>query len=300
MAQVLKSASSRTIIADLPPSSRNTFLMVSLAAAMILRPVAVDPVKVTTSTSGLVVSGDADRGVGGADHVDDAGRDVGVLGDHLAERQRGQRGVGGGLEHDRAAGGQRRTQLGHRQLVGIVVGDDRRDHAGGFLLHPAAVALSTALDLAELLGHRIGLQQVGVVADDPDRIVELRPFGQGLGGADLGDGQRTQFVAVLDERLVQLIHAPDAQLDVRRPVRGVESLAGGRDRLLGVGDARVGRVADDVTVGGVHRGVRLRRHRQADRRSTCADRTSGPPSHLDPRRLPLCPALAFTYSSSWG
>ena len=55
MAQVLKSASSRTIIADLPPSSRNTFLMVSLAAAMILRPVAVDPVNVTTSTSGLVV-----------------------------------------------------------------------------------------------------------------------------------------------------------------------------------------------------------------------------------------------------
>ena len=56
MALLVKSASSSTTIADLPPSSRKTFLRVSLAAAMILRPVAVEPVKVTTSTSGLVVS----------------------------------------------------------------------------------------------------------------------------------------------------------------------------------------------------------------------------------------------------
>ncbi len=56
IAAVPKSASSRTIAADLPPSSRNTFFSVSLAAAMIARPVGVDPVKVTMSTSGLVVS----------------------------------------------------------------------------------------------------------------------------------------------------------------------------------------------------------------------------------------------------
>ncbi len=53
MAAVAKSASSSTIIADLPPSSRKTFLTVSLAAAMIRRPVGVEPVKVTMSTSGL-------------------------------------------------------------------------------------------------------------------------------------------------------------------------------------------------------------------------------------------------------
>ena len=55
-AAIEKSASSRTMAADLPPSSRNTRLSVSLAAAMIRRPVAVEPVNVTTSTSGLVVS----------------------------------------------------------------------------------------------------------------------------------------------------------------------------------------------------------------------------------------------------
>ena len=41
--------------ADLPPSSRNTFFTVSLAAAMMRRPTAVEPVKLTMSTIGSVV-----------------------------------------------------------------------------------------------------------------------------------------------------------------------------------------------------------------------------------------------------
>ena len=76
--QLAKSASSSTIIADLPPSSRKTRLTVSLAAAMIRRPVAVEPVKVTTSTSGWVVSASPTAGVRRGQHVDHAGRDVGV------------------------------------------------------------------------------------------------------------------------------------------------------------------------------------------------------------------------------
>ena len=122
------------------------------------------------STSGLVVSTAPTSGSAPAEHVDDAGRDVGVVGDQLAERQRDQRGVRRALEHDRAAGGQRGRQLGQRQLVGIVVGDDRGDDAGGFLLHPAVVLHAAALDVAEVLGHRVGLQQIGVVADDRDRL----------------------------------------------------------------------------------------------------------------------------------
>ena len=50
------SASSSTIAADLPPSSRKTFFSVGAAAAMIARPVAVEPVKETMSTRGSVVS----------------------------------------------------------------------------------------------------------------------------------------------------------------------------------------------------------------------------------------------------
>ncbi len=42
--------------ADVPPSSRNTFFTVSLAAAMMWRPVGVEPVKLTMSTRGSVTS----------------------------------------------------------------------------------------------------------------------------------------------------------------------------------------------------------------------------------------------------
>jgi hypothetical protein len=51
-----RSASGQTMFADLPPSSSVTFLMVGAAAARIFRPVAVDPVKATLSTSGFSTS----------------------------------------------------------------------------------------------------------------------------------------------------------------------------------------------------------------------------------------------------
>ena len=54
-AAAFMSQSSRATMADLPPSSRNTFFTVSEAAAMIRLPTAVDPVKVIKSTRGSVV-----------------------------------------------------------------------------------------------------------------------------------------------------------------------------------------------------------------------------------------------------
>jgi len=47
-----RSASSSTTKADFPPSSRNTRLSVPAACAMTVRPVAVEPVKLTWSTRG--------------------------------------------------------------------------------------------------------------------------------------------------------------------------------------------------------------------------------------------------------
>ena len=45
---LLMSASGNTMLADLPPNSRETFFRLEVAAAaMILRPVAVEPVKAT-------------------------------------------------------------------------------------------------------------------------------------------------------------------------------------------------------------------------------------------------------------
>ncbi|SLB04160.1 Uncharacterised protein [Mycobacteroides abscessus subsp. abscessus] len=47
-----RSASSRMTFADLPPSSSETFLMVSAATMATRLPARVDPVKETMSTSG--------------------------------------------------------------------------------------------------------------------------------------------------------------------------------------------------------------------------------------------------------
>ena len=222
------------ITADLPPNSRKTRLTVSLAAAMILRPTAVDPVKVTTSTSGLVVSASPDRGVRRAQHVDHAVGYIGVIGDQLTERQRDQRRVRRALEDHGASGGQRGGQLGQRQLVRVVVGDDRGDHPGGFLLHPAVMAHAPGFLLAEVFGELVAAKQVGVEAHDADRLVELGALGQRSGGADFGDGQLTQLFGVVDQRLMQLVEAADPQLDVGGPAGGVERTPGRRDRRVGL------------------------------------------------------------------
>ena len=130
-------------------------MSVSLAAAMIRLPVGVEPVKVTMSTSGLVVSTAPTAGSARLSTLTTpAGMSVWLaISSPSASVISGVSGAR--LEHDRAAGGQRRRQLGQRQLVRIVVGDDRRDHSGGFLLHPAVVLHAAALDVAEVLGHRI-------------------------------------------------------------------------------------------------------------------------------------------------
>ena len=51
-----KSASSSTMLADLPPSSRKHFFRVSDPSFMMRRPTAVDPVNVIMSTRGSVTS----------------------------------------------------------------------------------------------------------------------------------------------------------------------------------------------------------------------------------------------------
>ena len=51
-----RSASAQTMFADLPPSSRVTFLTVGAAISRMRRPTAVEPVKATLSTSSLTTS----------------------------------------------------------------------------------------------------------------------------------------------------------------------------------------------------------------------------------------------------
>ena len=62
MAAFCTSASARTISADLPPSSSNTFLMVGAAWPRMAAPTPSDPVKVTMSTRASLVSACATSG----------------------------------------------------------------------------------------------------------------------------------------------------------------------------------------------------------------------------------------------
>ncbi|MCY1173971.1 hypothetical protein D9M73_141560 [compost metagenome] len=55
-AALARSASAMTMVGDLPPSSRVTRVMESMAALPICLPTSVEPVKVSLSTSGLWVS----------------------------------------------------------------------------------------------------------------------------------------------------------------------------------------------------------------------------------------------------
>ena len=82
-----------------------------------------------------------DAVVAGGDDVDDAGGEVGVLGDQLAQHRCAPRGVGSGLEHHRVARRQRGTELGEVDLVREVPRRDRADDADG-LAGDRAVASS--------------------------------------------------------------------------------------------------------------------------------------------------------------
>ena len=175
--------------------------------------------------------------------------------DQLAQGESDQRGVGGGLEDHGAAGRQRGRELGQRQLGGVVVADDGGDDAGRLLLHPAPVPLSAELELADLLGQRVAGQQVGVVADDLDRLIQLRAVGDHPGRADVGDRQLPQLLLVLGQRPVQLAQAAGPERDVGRPAGGVERAPGGGDGGLGVVRRRVRCVVDHLAGGRVDRRV---------------------------------------------
>ena len=82
----------------------------------------------------------ADRDVGRGQDVDHPGRDVSLGGDQLSQQEGLQRSGRCCLEDHGASGGQRRSQLGQRQLGRVVVGDDRGDHPCGLFLNPARCA----------------------------------------------------------------------------------------------------------------------------------------------------------------
>ena len=101
---------------DLPPSSSVTRFSVSVAARLMILPTSVEPVKATLSTSRAAHQAVAGGLAQAGDEVEHAGREA-RLGDEVGEAERGQRGLLGGLEDERAAGGERGRDLlhGHHQ-----------------------------------------------------------------------------------------------------------------------------------------------------------------------------------------
>ena len=102
-------ASSKTMFAALPPSSRVRPLSVPATPLAMSRPISVEPVNATLSTP-LWVTSDIPTAPGPGHDVDDAGRQVRLLAD-VGEQERGERRRGRGLQDDGVAGGQCRGDL---------------------------------------------------------------------------------------------------------------------------------------------------------------------------------------------
>ncbi len=132
------SASSSTISAELPPSSRCTRLRCWPASAPTCRPTAVDPVNEMIRTTGSVISASPASGPPGSTCSTPLGQ-AGLLehpGQHHPAAHRGPRVR---LQHHRVAQGQRGRHRADGQDLREVERRDHPDHPGGYPLGPAQV-----------------------------------------------------------------------------------------------------------------------------------------------------------------
>ena len=197
------------------------------------------------STRGSVVSTAAtslDRGV---TTLKTPGRDVGVLGDEPAELAGHPRGVRRGLEHDGAAGGQRRADLGQVDLGRHVPRRDRGDDADRLAAYGPP-----ALDAHRRGDAEVGLELVGL---EPGRRPTSRPStGTSKPAAPImKPGMPTSAVVSARKSSAWSSSAwcswrrqRTRSSTVGRPVGLVEGPTGGGDRRLDVGGGGVGRLAD--------------------------------------------------------
>ena len=123
---VSRSASGNTMNGLLPPSSSDTRLTRSAAAAWIALPVATEPVNEIASTAGWSTRAAPTTSPGALHDVEHPGRDARLEGD-LGHQHGRHRCLLGGLEHDRVARRQRRgdqREHGRRPFHGMIMPDD--------------------------------------------------------------------------------------------------------------------------------------------------------------------------------
>ncbi len=193
-------ASSRTMLADLPPSSRNTFFTVSApfghdAPARGRRPREGDHVDSRVGGEDL-----AHQMVRGRHDVDDAGGDVGLLGDQPAEDGRRPRRVGSGLEHHGVARREGRAQLGEVQVEREVPRRDGSHHPHRLAPHQPALGLAEDVALGQPLLVFVADGLLDPVPQVVDGQVDLVGVGEGDGAAHLGHGHRPQLLDVRRRR----------------------------------------------------------------------------------------------------
>ena len=132
------------------------------------------------------------------DHIDDASRDAGFLQDRH-QRQHGERRVGGGLEHDRTAGCERRADFPRRHRGGEIPWRHQYGDAGRLVLHEDARARRRA----QRVGADVAYRLFGVPAEELGRIGDLAAqIRQRLAVLD-GD-QLRQTLGVAHDQLVGL------------------------------------------------------------------------------------------------
>ena len=123
-----RSASAKTTLGLLPPSSSEIRFTLFAASRMISWPVVVSPVKATLPDARVRGEGRAGATARAGDDVHDTRREACLEG-QLGQANGRQRRPRGGLEDARVAGGERRAKLPRGHVLGEVPGHDQADHA---------------------------------------------------------------------------------------------------------------------------------------------------------------------------
>ncbi len=190
--------------------------------------------------------------VGRRHHIDDAGRNVALLRDDLAEHRRAPGRVGRS-QHHRVPRGQRRAQLGQVDLVREVPRGDGADDAHGLPADPPVAGHPHRLGPAEVPFPLVRLDEIGEPAQIIDGRVQLGPERQEPGRAHLLDREFAQLVGAPLQPLAELPQAPHAERVVGRPGRLVERAPGGADRAVHVVGGGVGGGAEHLLGRGIDR-----------------------------------------------
>ena len=133
----------------------------------------------------------ADDRAEAGDEVEDAGGQADLLED-LGQRVRRQRRDLGRLQHDGAAGGQRRGDLGDHLVQRVVPRRDGADDADRLLDDER---------VGDLLLELVGLQDRGVRPQHPHRVADLDGLAEGQRRAHLGADEQRDLVGARLERV---------------------------------------------------------------------------------------------------